>query len=112
MRKNCCAWAGPTAPATASATVRVLIQFFKDMRASPGTALSVEYAFCESTNFVMRGSAACLGFAWGYTTFSRVPPGVWRLACSNDTEARIRSEARRVGKEGVSLCSFRWSPYH
>src|SRR3546814_12176754 len=23
-----------------------------------------------------------------------------------------RSEARRVGKEGVSTCSSRWSPYH
>src|SRR3546814_19311305 len=23
-----------------------------------------------------------------------------------------RSEARRVGKEGVSTCRFRWSPYH
>src|SRR3546814_20160066 len=24
----------------------------------------------------------------------------------------IRSEARRVGKECVSTCSYRWSPYH
>src|SRR3546814_15563689 len=24
----------------------------------------------------------------------------------------IRSEERRVGKEGVSTCRFRWSPYH
>src|SRR3546814_8987310 len=23
-----------------------------------------------------------------------------------------RSEERRVGKEGVSTCRFRWSPYH
>src|SRR3546814_21052124 len=23
-----------------------------------------------------------------------------------------RSEERRVGKEGVSTCKFRWSPYH
>src|SRR3546814_3408336 len=26
--------------------------------------------------------------------------------------AGIRSEARRVGKEGVSTCRSRWSPYH
>src|SRR3546814_19983681 len=25
---------------------------------------------------------------------------------------RHRSEARRVGKEGVSTCRSRWSPYH
>src|SRR3546814_7340082 len=25
---------------------------------------------------------------------------------------RIRSEERRVGKEWVSTCSYRWSPYH
>src|SRR3546814_13068705 len=24
----------------------------------------------------------------------------------------IRSEERRVGKEGVSTCRFRWAPYH
>src|SRR3546814_17193712 len=24
----------------------------------------------------------------------------------------IRSEERRVGKEGVSRCRYRWSPYH
>src|SRR3546814_14179080 len=26
--------------------------------------------------------------------------------------ARRRSEERRVGKEGVRTCRFRWSPYH
>src|SRR3546814_11286770 len=25
---------------------------------------------------------------------------------------KSRSEERRVGKEGVSTCRFRWSPYH
>src|SRR3546814_12627363 len=33
--------------------------------------------------------------------------GAERLA-----EGVERSEARRVGKEGVSTCSSRWSPYH
>src|SRR3546814_12912073 len=27
-------------------------------------------------------------------------------------EVGIRSEARRVGKECVSTCRYRWSPYH
>src|SRR3546814_17289175 len=28
------------------------------------------------------------------------------------TDEEVRSEARRVGKEGVSTCRYRWSPYH
>src|SRR3546814_19797611 len=28
------------------------------------------------------------------------------------TEAKARSEERRVGKEGVSTCRSRWWPYH
>src|SRR3546814_20240424 len=31
---------------------------------------------------------------------------VWRR------EAALRSEERRVGKECVSTCRYRWSPYH
>src|SRR3546814_15029560 len=31
---------------------------------------------------------------------------------SDDCENVIRSEERRVGKEGVSTCRSRWSPYH
>src|SRR3546814_16097167 len=31
---------------------------------------------------------------------------------SNDRLERDRSEERRVGKECVSTCSSRWSPYH
>src|SRR3546814_16196222 len=26
--------------------------------------------------------------------------------------AKLRSEERRVGKEGVSTCRYRWGPYH
>src|SRR3546814_19447260 len=29
-----------------------------------------------------------------------------------DTEFTIRSEERRVGKECVSTCRYRWAPYH
>src|SRR3546814_18954259 len=43
------------------------------------------------------------------------------IICDNDAEGRAvlekhlgmsRSEERRVGKEGVSTCKSRWSPYH
>src|SRR3546814_14376544 len=31
---------------------------------------------------------------------------------AGETDARRRSEERRVGKECVSTCRSRWSPYH
>src|SRR3546814_18808270 len=33
-------------------------------------------------------------------------------AAFNDAREKARSEGRRVGKEGVSTCRSRWSPYH
>src|SRR3546814_20200971 len=33
-------------------------------------------------------------------------------AAGEDAEAAVRSEERRVGKECVSTCRSRWSPYH
>src|SRR3546814_1987449 len=35
-----------------------------------------------------------------------------RNACFADDRAAVRSEERRVGKECVSKCRSRWSPYH
>src|SRR3546814_19622472 len=38
-----------------------------------------------------------------------------RCSCTstpNGSPSRVRSEERRVGKECVSTCSSRWSPYH
>src|SRR3546814_19392411 len=40
---------------------------------------------------------------------SAYPPG---LPIVRVTEAKARSDERRVGKECVSTCSSRWSPYH
>src|SRR3546814_12294007 len=34
------------------------------------------------------------------------------LELSDDETCPVRSEERRVGKECVSTCSSRWSPYH
>src|SRR3546814_9903254 len=34
------------------------------------------------------------------------------VICAMDVIAKIRSEERRVGKECVSTCRSRWSPYH
>src|SRR3546814_1608298 len=39
--------------------------------------------------------------------------GVWKLPDGQTYyEAQLRSEERRVGKECVSTCRSRWSPYH
>src|SRR3546814_17430948 len=35
-------------------------------------------------------------------------PWLWELA----TQQKLRSEERRVGKECVSTCRSRWTPYH
>src|SRR3546814_9731623 len=38
--------------------------------------------------------------------------GFVRFVDDDDAEVAIRSEERRVGKECVSTCRSRWSPYH
>src|SRR3546814_10249945 len=44
------------------------------------------------------------------------PPYIWRPSASTTSSSRsddmTRSEERRVGKECVSTCRSRWSPYH
>src|SRR3546814_14186323 len=37
---------------------------------------------------------------------------VWASADESEAELDFRSEERRVGKECVSTCRSRWSPYH
>src|SRR3546814_6344200 len=39
-------------------------------------------------------------------------PTIHSLICAGSVSARQRSEERRVGKECVSTCRSRWSPYH
>src|SRR3546814_3910454 len=42
----------------------------------------------------------------------RLDVGAERHLAHVDLEDLLRSEARRVGKECVSTCRSRWSPYH
>src|SRR3546814_20297251 len=35
-----------------------------------------------------------------------------QLKSASEKKSRARSEERRVGKECVSTCRYRWSPYH
>src|SRR3546814_11601351 len=43
---------------------------------------------------------------------SAAPMMVLALSSETKTPQQIRSEERRVGKECVSTCRSRWSPYH
>src|SRR3546814_1616875 len=38
--------------------------------------------------------------------------GVFSVVLEPNSDAALRSEERRVGKECVSTCRSRWSPYH
>src|SRR3546814_5858123 len=40
------------------------------------------------------------------------PSPARRSAARRHSHGSSRSEERRVGKEGVSTCRYRWSPYH
>src|SRR3546814_21094712 len=44
--------------------------------------------------------------------FDRYGPDNSSGTASNEVERKVRSEERRVGKECVSTCRYRWSPYH
>src|SRR3546814_15441569 len=48
----------------------------------------------------------------GETDWRRRPSGQPRRRASADIHSAVRSEERRVGKECVSTCRSRWSPYH
>ena len=41
-----------------------------------------------------------------------VAPQALQHACSIQAYRHVRSEERRVGKECLSVCRSRWSPYH
>src|SRR3546814_7760259 len=58
---------------------------------------------------VFEGRACHIGQGAATTT----PPAQrYRGACSKSSRTRLRSEERRVGKECVSTCTSRRSPYH
>src|SRR3546814_6459381 len=54
------------------------------------------------------------GYSSGELTAYRYENGrvVWQDALARTSISTSRSEERRVGKECVSTCRSRWSPYH
>src|SRR3546814_16839058 len=48
-----------------------------------------------------------------FAFYSQAAPACfYRLGIRNERRGIVRSEERRVGKECVSTCRSRWSPYH
>src|SRR3546814_15113306 len=45
-------------------------------------------------------------------SLARQPPATGEYQPRADQHRQARSEERRVGKEGVSTCRYRWAPYH
>src|SRR3546814_20602397 len=65
------------------------------------------WGFCRHDHYVGYDPSAALGRGGPTPTHVIATP----LALIFD-DPDIRSEARRVGKECVSTCRSRWSPYH
>src|SRR3546814_15483561 len=63
--------------------------------------------------FAMLYSAANGSFEpWASAQMMRFGLGLGMMIVAALIDSRFRSEERRVGKECVSTCSSRWSPYH
>src|SRR3546814_14961629 len=69
-----------------------------------------EYLFDIYTFTGLVFAIACFTFTYVFTlvanALDRVPSDL------EDASSILRSEERRVGKECVSTCSSRWTPYH
>src|SRR3546814_16069123 len=83
----------------------------------------MRFAFCPVTTMCCRQAARSRCCSCCYLSRQRLPhqkmPPAWRSArhryCENrlhTTPIPLRSEERRVGKECVSTCRSRLSPYH
>src|SRR3546814_10838626 len=77
-----------------------LLFFFSSRRRHTRCALVTGVQTCALPIWPLRCTAACL----------RHPAG--RRAPVGPAASARRSEERRVGKECVSTCRSRWSPYH
>ena len=77
--------------------------------------------FALNNRFVVIATALLLT-AWGVISFHNLPVEAYPDIADNyvtvitqwpgRSAEEVRSEERRVGKECVSLCRSRWSPYH
>src|SRR3546814_14792256 len=79
-------------------------QYYAQIRNSSGTLVNTGDPFYRVTQITTCATAAtCAGTA----NETKVT-----IAYNNPNRKPSRSEERRVGKECVSTCRSRWSPYH
>src|SRR3546814_19355104 len=78
------------------------------LRAAPGRVTRFRRGAIVAIAAV--GSTAIVGVTW----LALKPASIGIIAPADDKlhGAKARSEERRVGKECVSTCRSRWSPYH
>src|SRR3546814_7312647 len=77
--------------------------------------LVIEPAFGRAISGEMLGARHHRGVAGEVVALKAPHPRGGEAAAEIGVLARAfdaRSEERRVGKEGVSTCRYRWSPYH
>src|SRR3546814_7927184 len=84
----------------------VLLFFFSSRRRHTRCALVTGVQTCALPIYRCAERAFGDGTAVGHQHFRRF------AAESPWPSAKLRSEERRVGKECVSTCRSRWSPYH
>src|SRR3546814_7820611 len=83
------------------------------LQAVPGLVEALAGAGARPADEGRRLQAAVEGIAPGVVGAADEAPGAARLRHQPQTAmAADRSEERRVGKECVSTCRSRWSPYH
>src|SRR3546814_3176290 len=82
----------------------VALFFFKQKTAYEMRISDWSSDVCSSDLRITLGACEILSASTRRMSFSR--------AVSSRAAIAIRSEERRVGKECVSTCSSRWSPYH
>src|SRR3546814_5057124 len=97
--------------------------FFSSRRRHTRCALVTGVQTCALPIFPKRVHLTAALFQLGFHSLSLDQHGMASLqrdegmrnalaATEKKPGAMLRSEERRVGKEGVSTCRSRWSPYH
>src|SRR3546814_16020018 len=84
------------------------------LRSRPGSVLSNLETVCTETPYSLAMAALSLPRRNSLIMVLRCDVGIlFRLRIRSPWSlTQIRSEERRVGKECVSTCRSRWSPYH
>src|SRR3546814_4094669 len=89
-----------------------LFFFFSSRRRHTRCALVTGVQTCALPIYMSLRSIALLSLCVLLTACSKVNQENYSKLSAGMPKAEVRSEERRVGKECVSTCRSRWSPYH